>query len=1109
MKYYLSVTLLMLTMSGGLSVAADPPAQSAPSTPTSPINPIDPRTDSKPIQAVGAKTPKNDDLGYTQIGRHFTLKFDRPKTELSLYENSTYSIYAERDDVGIFNPGSRLIKIEDADPNGISFHTIAPGMMTLTFVNDEETEVKQYTVEVTILGDTRQLQTQLDKLYPRASIKAIKVGESVLLRGTTSKQEHIAEIIEIAEQFYPKTLNQLKVAGAPVVQPPSSYPQSLPTQPQVTRGYEPTEWTRSIPSPLNPILASPAKTTKQQVTVEAIVLEIDWKKLKETKINLGNTIRAFATDPAQRRVSFQATKKSSFVPVVVPWHTTAGILHLLTATKAVKIISQPIIRTQVGRSADILIGEKIPIVETKEIRNGKQVLETGYHNIGTTLKVTPEAASFAGTKLSVFVDHKQRAKGSVSSIPEGSEIPNIESHKFNLAVELKVGQSAILTETAPVLTKQKKPSVDKGLMVILSPPVIGMTSKEWVPENNGFANVIRMVPKRMLNSISAENSIYLEREIQSFPPVPQPMRTPVNTAPTPAPQTGPQDFRHSVRELRSDVRALRRDVGRLLKILEKKETSWNELRRSKLTPAKPTVGAIHRRIKESKTDLLVFQASWSGPCRKMASLLDEQTERGYSIRRLDIDKNRELVKEFGVTSVPAIIAFSNGKEDERWVGLMGNDALTRIVDKYAPRQTAILKSSRQSSVTLTEHRLHQVLMREISLKSEKIPLVDVLRTLQQSEGINVYINSRGLEEEGVDPKTPITIDVKEITLKSALNLILNPLNLAYQVRDEVLVITSQQRAQGKMVVVTYPVADFAILIPVAGLVPVDKKTLSEHSPKIDFGTLTQIILSTVQPDSWEVVGGPATISPHDSTLSLVIRQSSEAHKEIEDLLAQLRRLQDMQVTVESRCLDHLPEDVWKQVDIDFDSKTNTNGPLGGVVLSDRQAELLLQTAQEEGSRANLTQGPKVTLFNGQTASVTDFMAGGKQHPLKHSLRLQPVISADRRNVRLNLRISDLEPPGAETRAYVNTVPDGKVLLIEIGRRDANKVGVPISEKSRRFKNTGAHRTKGHRFLLIRPRIIVQEEEAILPPQRKLQLMLTPRGIISEEEEELLGIEEPE
>ncbi|QDT43386.1 hypothetical protein Pan241w_34860 [Gimesia alba] len=393
-----------------------------------------------------------------------------------------------------------------------------------------------------------------------------------------------------------------------------------------------------------------------------------------------------------------------------------------------------------------------------------------------------------------------------------------------------------------------------------------------------------------------------------------------------------------------------------------------------------------------------------------------------------------------------------------------------------------------------EQKIWKALKKGIALKIEKLPLSDVMRTLSKQIGINIVLDSRGLEEVGLNSQTPITdFEVEGIRLKSVLVLMLEPLDLGFTVREEAIVITSRTRAQGKRVVVSYPVADLAIPIPLAGPVPNDEKIPSAISPAIDFDSLIDIIQASVQPLSWETVGGSGSIRAHESTLSLVIRQSSQAHREIEDLLNQLRRLQDTQVSVESRFLFNLPEDIWKQLGIDFDSRKNVvkkntkdqqrdNGPLGGIILTDQQVALLLEAAQNN-ERSNLIQAPKVTkkvtLWNGQTAGVTDYRVVGKQNPLKHSIYVQPVISADRREVRLNLRVSDLNSPEMETRTYVNTVPDGKTILIELVQRETNKTGIPITQKSsnaasRIFKNTNVPQAR--QFLLLRPRIIVQEEE---------------------------------
>ncbi len=68
---------------------------------------------------------------------------------------------------------------------------------------------------------------------------------------------------------------------------------------------------------------------------------------------------------------------------------------------------------------------------------------------------------------------------------------------------------------------------------------------------------------------------------------------------------------------------------------------------------------------------------------------------------------------------------------------------------------------------------------------------------------------------------------------------------------------------------------------------------------------------------------------HDSTLSLVIRQTQKVHQEIADLLDQLRRLQDVQVTVEVRYIT-VTEQFFEQIGIDFDF--NVNDTVGGPVV---------------------------------------------------------------------------------------------------------------------------------------------------------------------------------
>ena len=274
-----------------------------------------------------------------------------------------------------------------------------------------------------------------------------------------------------------------------------------------------------------------------------------------------------------------------------------------------------------------------------------------------------------------------------------------------------------------------------------------------------------------------------------------------------------------------------------------------------------------------------------------------------------------------------------------------------------------------------ELRIEKSLTREVSLHFENTPINEVVKHLMTLADVNIHIDKAGLEEEGVETSTPVTIDVDGIQLKSALNLMLEPLRLGYTIRNDVLQITSQIKRAGELTPVTYPVQD--LVIPIPNFVPSGEVgmqssgsansgtstsgfpgqlSVSVGSPQksagtafaaiddrperqrdnfspfgssgqdgqmkgggaqADFTALIQLITQTVAPDSWQEVGGAGTIQPFNTTLSLVVRQTQQVHDEIADLLEQLRRLQDLQVTIEVRFVT-VSDRFFERIGIDFD-----------------------------------------------------------------------------------------------------------------------------------------------------------------------------------------------
>jgi type II secretory pathway component GspD/PulD (secretin) len=147
----------------------------------------------------------------------------------------------------------------------------------------------------------------------------------------------------------------------------------------------------------------------------------------------------------------------------------------------------------------------------------------------------------------------------------------------------------------------------------------------------------------------------------------------------------------------------------------------------------------------------------------------------------------------------------------------------------------------------------------------------------------------------------------------------------------------------------------------------------------DFNSLMNLISTTIQPDSWEELSGPGSMMPYRTTLSLVIRQTQAVHDEIADLLGQLRRLQDLQVTIEVRFVT-VSDNFFERIGIDFNfnlPSTVSNGlqntfgqplpPFG----SGNPFSLLASTAGTTGGTTGGTGGA-----GGGTAGGTGGAAGG-------------------------------------------------------------------------------------------------------------------------------------
>lgn len=76
--------------------------------------------------------------------------------------------------------------------------------------------------------------------------------------------------------------------------------------------------------------------------------------------------------------------------------------------------------------------------------------------------------------------------------------------------------------------------------------------------------------------------------------------------------------------------------------------------------------------------LVDFFAKWCGPC-KMLSLEIENVKDKIQVVKVDIDKNMELCKRYGVMSVPTLICFKDGVALKTSVGYITSDEILKFI----------------------------------------------------------------------------------------------------------------------------------------------------------------------------------------------------------------------------------------------------------------------------------------------------------------------------------------------------------------------------------------------------------------------------------------------
>ncbi len=357
------------------------------------------------------------------------------KLEITVNTSRILTLQRKIPQAMVSNPD--LLTLTPLSPTQIQISAKKPGV---TQVNLWDEKQQIYTIDVIITGDARELTAILSTEFPNAAIKVRPVANGVLVSGYVDRPEDVDGIKQIAEEYYPKVINHLTVAGV------------------------------------------------QQVLLHVKVYEVSRTKLRQLGFDWSEVFSGgFVASNASGILDGLGTSivgPSTFAFRAVGGGSSFfGVLDALRQDDLAKILSEPTLVTQSGRPAYFNVGGEIPY----SVSQGLGAVSIEWKNYGTRLDFVPFVLGNGKIRLEVRpqVSEIDNTRSDVAGVPA------LKVRESDTGVELEAGQTLAIAGLVQTRIEAQR----RGLPWVSEVPYIGTLFRRVKEEANEVETLILVSPE--------------------------------------------------------------------------------------------------------------------------------------------------------------------------------------------------------------------------------------------------------------------------------------------------------------------------------------------------------------------------------------------------------------------------------------------------------------------------------------------------------------------------------------------------------------------------------------------------------------------------------------